>query len=89
MNCCVGICMFCTHWQKQDSQSLRPDWSDWATMLRYEGPQHLEKTLRDCKAQTTLLLHSSVQEQYFSTPVTGLLTTGLISDVYMGFCRQI
>lgn len=57
-------------------------------MLRCEGPQHMEKTLRDCKAQATLLL-PSVQEQYFSTPVTGLLTTRLISDVYMGFCRQI
>lgn len=53
-----------------------------------EGPQHLEETLRDCKAQAPLLL-PTVQEQYFSTPVTGLLTTRLSSDVYMGFCRQI
>lgn len=84
MNCCVGICMFNTHWQRQDSLSFRPDWSDWAIVLRCEGPQDLEKTLRDCKAQATLLL-PTMQEQYFSTPVTGLLTTRLISNVYMGF----
>lgn len=88
MNCCVGICMFNTHWQRQDSLSFRPDWSDWAIVLRCEGPQDLEKTLRDCKAQATLLL-PTMQEQYFSTPVTGLLTTRLISNVYMGFWRQI
>lgn len=84
MMCCVGICMFSIHWHRQNLPTFRPSHSNTVVSIRNEDPQDLEEVLRGCKAQATLLL-STVHEQYFSTPVIGLLATSYISDVYMVF----
>lgn len=82
--CCMGIYMFGIHWQRQNLLTFRPNLSDSAVFITSKDPQDVEKALRDCKAQDILLL-STVQEQYFSTPFIGLLPSSYVSDVYMVF----